>query len=258
MKKVLLIALFGSCIGCGYYFYTLFSTRGYITEISQECSQKEGLTNRYLCELMGLSRDKVLLSEDFDVEKAEMILQKCSNIKNAKVQVLPRGRLHINYDLHDFDCIIADFYNRGCSKAGVMFPIEPFFSKKKLLKVFLGIQEIGSEEDLTAYKEYSRFLFAQKVMENLQSFSEFKNIEKIDVSMVEEISLGKNQIVVQLQIGNRVDILRLSKRNYLNEFTNYTILSSQIEKTSGALVLDFRLEKCAFMKEYKSQTREGL
>ena len=250
MKKWLLALI------CLFPIVTIFTIwqcvvqSGVITKISQESSQKETLSNLYICEVLGVSRDKMTLLEDFNIKIFEQKLTDSPVIKNATISIIPGGQIKVSYDPYAIDYILSDFINRGCSNEGKIFPIEPFFPPKKKVKVFLGISELKNKEDLTKYSEYSRFVFAQTFMDKIKEMDFFQKVECLDVSKVEEISLGKNQIVLIVNHDDRKDYLRLTKRNYLNELKNYTILYKQLENKSGKCVLDFRYEKFAFMKNY--------
>ena len=72
----------------------------------------------------------------------------------------------------------------------------------------------------------------------------------LDVSKVQEKSLGKNEVLLTIQYPRRRDILRLTKRNYLNELMNYIILSDKIFADSSLFVIDLRHGDQALIEKF--------
>ncbi len=222
-----------------------------IVKISQLSLQKEAVSSLYLTELLGLSYDKTICRDEFDLIEARENLLSSPLIDNAEISFISPDHIQVKYYHVNPVALISDFKNVGIDKHGKLFPIRPFLSPRGLPKVFLGLEEIYEGDDIFALKEKTRWEFALKVLEELHAFNLEGNVSGIDVSKIEEKSLGKNELIISINYPQRKDILRLSKRNYLNEVSNYIILCNTLKNESGTLMIDFRFEATAFIEKFK-------
>ncbi len=243
-----IIALF--IIPALYFSRAGLSVKKSITKISQLSLQKEALSNLYLAELLDLSYDKKVSREDFDLEDGVKKLLKSPCIDEAKVTFIDDTHIQVSYNHVNLAALIADFKNRGIDERGRIFPIKPFFSPKGIVSVFLGIQEIKEGSFVDDYEEVSRWEFAKRFLKDLSKVNIEGRVFLLDVSKVEEKSLGKNEIILKVDYFERTDILRLSKRNYLNEMQNYIILTEKLKHEKGQIMIDFRLDSLAFIEKY--------
>lgn len=221
-----------------------------ITKISQLSLQKEALSSLYLTELLGLSFDKKTYKEDFDVEKAEKKLLASPLIEEATIVFKEDHHVEVSYKHVTPIARLVDYNNYGVDKEGKIFPIKPFLSPKGLPKIYLGISSVEGKMNLEEYKEKERWHFARECLLELYSLRLDGKVVYIDVSKLEEESLGKNEIVVCIKYLKRKDFLRLSKRNYLNEVANYIILCDKLKEESGVRMIDFRFDSCAFIERF--------
>jgi len=221
-----------------------------ITKISQLSLQKEVLSNLYLAELLDLSCDKVVSCEEFDIEAGKKKLLASPCIDEAKVTFIDDTHIQVSYSHVNLAALIADFKNRGIDEGGKIFPIKPFFSPKGIVSVFLGIKEVKEGGAIDTYEEKSRWVFAKKFLKDLSVVNIQGKVTFLDVSKIEEKSLGKNEIILKIDYFERTDILRLSKRNYLNEIQNYIILTEKLKHEKGQIMIDFRLDSLAFIEKY--------
>ncbi|MCH9621618.1 MAG: hypothetical protein S4CHLAM20_10430 [Chlamydiia bacterium] len=221
-----------------------------IQTITQLSLQKEALSSLYLTEVLGLSFDKPTLREDFDLKNEQEKLLSSPIIEKASLNFIDDTHLQVTYKHFTPIALLGDFKNRGIDLKGRIFPIRPFLAPKAMTKVFLGISEIQDCHNITGYKEKTRWDFAACVLRKLIDLEIKGRVSLIDVSKIEEMSLGKNELVIQVDYLKRKDILRLSKRNYLNEVSNYIILCDKLNDESGTLMIDFRFDSCAFIERF--------
>ncbi len=233
-----------------YFSRSKLNIRKSITKISQLSLQKEALSNLYLAELLDLSFDKKVSREDFDLEDGVKKLLKSPCIDEAKVTFIDDTHIQVSYNHVNLAALIADFKNRGVDEMGRIFPIQPFFCPKGAVKVFLGIKEVKEGSFIDDYEEVSRWVFAKRVLKDLSKIAIEGKVSLLDVSKIEEKSLGKNEIILKVDYFERTDILRLSKRNYLNEMQNYIILCEKLKQEKGQIMIDFRLDSLAFIEKY--------
>ncbi len=248
MKKY--IALF---LIIGMFSISLYLFRGKesvpIQKISQQSTQKEVLSTLFLSELLDLSFDKKQYQESFDISLAEKELSSSSLIEQAKISFVDSSHLLVSYVPVSPIAMLGDFENRAVDLVGNIFPVKPYFSKDGLVKIYLGIKEKGIPSlEESKYKE--KWLFAKQCLLDLLGLDLPGRIESIDTSLVLEKSLGKNEVVVVLQHLHRKDYLRLTKRNYLNEMSNYIILCDKLREERGAMMVDFRYDTCAFLEKF--------
>lgn len=77
-------------------------------------------------------------------------------------------------------------------------------------------------------------------------------IDRIDLSHINESSLGKREIVVVLKLPNDTrHILRLSTKSYKEELLDYQSLKSTIE--AGDFIVDLRVPELAYITQLKDK-----
>jgi len=221
-----------------------------ISKITQCALQKEAVSSLYLAELLNLSVDKKMFREDFDLEEGRNKLLSSPLIEDAKISFISEDHILVKYWHVNAMALIGDFNNVGIDREGRLFPIKPFLSPKGLVKIFLGIQEVVEGGNISFFKEKNRWVFAKKVLEDLYALEMKGRITSIDVSKIEELSLGKNELIVTVDFIERKDILRLSKRNYLNEVSQYCILCDSLKNEKGTKMIDFRSDGVAFIERF--------
>ncbi|MCH9617699.1 MAG: hypothetical protein SP4CHLAM5_10800 [Chlamydiia bacterium] len=221
-----------------------------ISKICQISLQKEALSSLYLTELLDLSYDKKTFRDDLDIESCQKKLVSSPLITDATLSFIDNGHIKVEYRHVTPIARLGDFLNCGIDKEGRLFPLKPFFSKQGLPKVYLGIHQIEKEKNMESYQEKSKWIFARNFLMYLEGLDISGKIISIDVSKISEKSLGKNEIIVVIEYLDRKDYLRLSKRNYLNEVTNYIILCDKLKDESGTYMIDFRFESCAFLEKF--------
>lgn len=252
MKKFFLITFFFAFLGGVLFVFQKnpFLSQKHISKISQQSLQKEALSSFYLCQLLDLSHDKKIYKDDFDIEEGEKKLCASSLIEEASISFIDSSHLKVTYKHFTPFAVLSDFENIAIDVKGRLFPVKPFLSPTSIVKIFLGVKEICSDKSIDAYKEKERWLFARRCIEELRDSQISGKLSLVDVSRIEEESLGKNELIIEIDYPKRKDILRLTKRNYLNEVSNYIILCEKLENETQTLMIDFRFDSCAFIERF--------
>src|SRR3972149_5291299 len=133
--------------GLKFYFKNLRSKtknpRYAISSIVQTGPQKEALKTEYLAELMGLSVDRPVSSNMFDVKRAELCLLNSPLIKKVVVKTVPPTGLYIDYTVRQPIAWVYDFENIAIDRDGYLFPVRPFLTPKVLPEIYFGFAPFG-------------------------------------------------------------------------------------------------------------------
>jgi len=268
--KSALCWIVGSVFLCSLVFYRVICPRfldklekqtEILTFLVQTGPQKEALPSDCLAELLDLSVDAPLAFSHVDEQKLQTKLLQCPVIQEATCKKIKPDILYIDYAVRKPAALVVDFDNVALDQEGVLFPMLPFFSPKKLPELYFGenaFQEIPSLGDaLTG--PYAELAFS------LLSLLEGKGkdlfvIQKIDVSKAFAPSLGKREIVVLLEnavypLGSMkpsylLHFLRLSTKGFAKELAQYLLLRQTLldgPYTEKERVIDLRIDHLAFI-----------
>lgn len=245
-----------------------------IKAIVQTGPQREALKTSYLAELLGLSIDQPILSCDFDLKKAKNALLASPVIKEAEIKFKEPGVLYIDYTIRQPVCFLHDYENTALDAEKVPFPFIPFFTPKKLPEIYLGLNE---EITWNRPIEGEKIDLAFDLLKILKGpiLCDLFNVKRIDVSLAFEKSFGRREVVIVTEDqlifthkGSEIQfvfprLLRLTKKNYSQELSNYLKLREQLlEKEQMKLnfpegdekiviypekVIDFRIPQLAFI-----------
>ncbi len=153
-------------------------------------------------------------------------------IREARVKKILPNKLGIHYKARNPLALLGDYENMAVDKDGYLFPCRPFFNPQELPVIYLG--------DVTNNPiQNASFHTAKKLLKILSKW----HICHIDLTKVNERSLGKREIVVLLE--NEI-YLRLTPENYAEELANFQLL--QKNRTLKNAVVDLRLADLAFLK----------
>lgn len=242
-----------------------------ITAIIQTGPEKEALKTAYLAELMDLSVDRPQNLYAFDLKKAENKLLLSPLIRRAELKRLAPSTLFIDYEVRKPLAYLADFENAGIDADGYVFPIEPFFSPKRLPEIYLGIADKSQIPIKSPYLE-----LALEILKFLESapWEEGLQVLKIDVSSAFEPSLGRREVVLttEEEISMRNEsgsilckfpkIIRLCPKGYQHQLVNFFKLQKTMMddyrkqitslKSGGSFsprIVDLRIPQLAFVEK---------
>jgi hypothetical protein len=237
-----------------------------IQAIIQTGPERESLKSVYLAELLGLSVDRPVNLYRFDTNSAEESLVRSPVIKTAKVSVQLPGTVYVDYTVRTPIAYVYDYENAAIDSEGVVFPLSPFFTPKKLTNIYLGTQEEISWGAELKNEGVVLSLSLLKIFSQ-DRYKEAFDVKRIDVSNAFSESYGQRQIVLILedrlsesQNGNS-RILRMSTRSYERELDNYLVLQDYLLEKEEAdkgeeelgqsppMIVDLRIPRLAFLKK---------
>ncbi|MDN3509304.1 MAG: hypothetical protein P0S93_04740 [Candidatus Neptunochlamydia sp.] len=247
VRFVLLVCFSLLCIGTFYYTLSYFEqrkpVRTPIKVIAQTGSIKEGLKTDFLAELLDLSVDN---PKHLSTEEVEEILERSPLIKKVSASYLNSETLYVDYTLRHPVFALIDIENAALDLEGYLFPLNPYFTPKKLPELYLGLKEIILFGESLQGKEMA---LATELYHLLKG-----EINRIDLSHINESSLGKKEIVVVLELPNSSarHILRLSTKRYQEELHDYQALQSTVQ--GGDFIIDLRVSDLAYVTQLKDDT----
>ncbi|MBS0626686.1 MAG: hypothetical protein JSS09_00565, partial [Verrucomicrobia bacterium] len=213
--------------------YTLMKNRKEkqtLSYIIQTGPQKEALLSDYLAELIGLSVDKPTFFSSFNVEEAKNRLLTSSIINEVQVKKIKPNMLYIDYTIRKPTILAIDFLNAALDREGVVIPMHPFFSPKKMPEIYFGekgLQESGEMAFGIKVKGFYVDLAFAVLELLLEKGKDLFFIKRVDVSESCAPSLGKREVVViienelyQKSSDNPVissHFLRLTPKHYSQE-----------------------------------------
>jgi hypothetical protein len=221
------------------------SSKYFLCRILQTGPQKEALKTTYLAELMGISADRPILFSQFDPRLAEKKLLNSPVIQAVYVKLISPDTVYIDYTVRQPLAILTDFENTALDENGILFPISPFFTPKKLIQVYLGISQFSWNQPLTD----SNTKLALTLLQLLKELP--LEVRKIDVSRAFKGSLGQREVVMVIDEQGFSKHLRLTPKNFAQELGNYLELRKELPPVPQ--VIDLRIPQLGFMMEVKDQ-----
>jgi hypothetical protein len=264
-----------------------------INSIVQTGPQREALKTDYLAELMGISSDHPYSTAAFNLDRAEQHLLKSPLISQAEVRCIKPNAIYVDYTIRQPIAWLEDYPNIALDREGYPFPFSPFFSPKNLSAIYFGLAPFGvipAEADRPTVQwgtplsgKYVKLAFDILAMITDPKVSDLFAVKRIDVSNAFAESYGTREIVIITEdsIVRNIDkkkvqfcfprILRLSTKNYAQELGNFLKLREQLLEEEAKIssipegsdsvvrmkekIIDFRIQKLAFIEEQKASTR---
>ena len=247
----------------------------YINYIIQTGPYKEALHSDYLMEILGLSTDCPVSYASFNPEVMQKKLLHIPIIKEALIKKIKPNSVFVDYALRKPVVWAVDFVNAALDREGTLFPMHPFFSPKKIPKIYIGKAGLDSLNGLKFGHSLQgpSLTLAFLVLDYLQEVGkDLFFVKKVDVSNAFIKNLGKRELVViienEIYVQNQVKpivsthFLRLSPRRFQEEISNYKKLRSflleaerqeavTLPSANNSLkpkVIDMRLEQLAFVQ----------
>lgn len=222
--------------------------RSYLSRIVQTGPQREALKTTYLAELMQVCADHPSSVAFFNPEAARKRLLDSPVIKEARVHVVKPDTIFVDYTVRQPVAWLYDFENIALDEQGYPFPIYPFFTPKKLPQIYLGIGQFFWNQPLADQKA----ALALKILNFVKTVP--LQLVRIDVSSAFETRLGHREVVVIVEERGFTKILRLTPKNFAQEFSNYLELVEKLP--AEPQVIDLRIPRLAFMTKegYKPQS----
>jgi len=254
--------------GIDYWLHGPERTIGHIAYIVHTAPQRELLRSDYLAELAGLSLDAPVEFSKVDIDKIRRDVIASPLISTVDVKKIAPDMVYMDYILRKPFVCASDFVNAAWDRNGVLVPIHPFFSPKKMTHVYLGEEGSGGKNALFGFQANSAYFdLACVLIEQLsQKGQDCFFVRRVDVSRAYEKSLGKREIVVVIDhedsFGSNIcfsHFLRLTPKQFSQEIDRYLQLREHLvdvqreeislntNKGVQSKVVDLRLPQLAYI-----------
>lgn len=173
----------------------------YVKKIVQK-TEGPSLDSMYIAEILGLSIDMPTNIYQLHPEYAKAYLEKSPVILEAKVQKILPDTVEVNYRTPLPIAYLFDITNTAISPEGYLFPVEPFFSPKKLPKIYLGLnRDTVCEKYWGGYIDTLSSRCAIEILQYIteSNFHAFFDTLFIDTSMIHLEDLFSRQIIMVMQ-----------------------------------------------------------
>lgn len=245
-----------------------------IVAIVQTSPHAEGIKSNYFAELFDLSIDRPTNLYSFNIPQALDKLKQLSVIKEAKIRKIRPGTIHVDYTMRKPIAILGDFSNIALDMEKTPFPIKPFYTPKRLPKIFLGVETQNLKLGSPLHGPEVTLAYSLLDTLNAHYSNADSSVTLIDVSKAFSTSYGQKQIVVEFEdrIEKVVDgqpvlyilprLLRLNPENYLEQLANYRSLRTYLNEhqprsafqgksfiKEKAYVIDLRISDLAFIAQ---------
>ncbi len=246
---VISVFITGSCALGTFLFFDYFpcgtfrQNSFYIQKIVQAGSSFQGLKTAFFAEHLRLSVDAPTPFHSFDCRKAEQTLLKTALFKEVYVKKMKPHTVFIHYTLRTPLAYFGDYANTVLDEEGVLFPLLPFFTPKKIPVI-----RIGEEMETTT-------LWGKKISEEKMHlikalFAQLPvaGVREIDLSAIHSSSAGKRQLVLTIEQQGHLHYVRLTPKDYTQEIQNYfRVLNECLREQKSSCIVDLRLPQVAYL-----------
>lgn len=159
---------------------------------------EEKLPARYFAEKLGLSKDYPTNMYRFDIDAATRVLAAEPILRSVELRLFTPGILAIHYEARSPVVYLADYHNTAVDKEGVRIPITPFFTPRRLPKLYCGKTE---DEVIWGGRVASKYWeLVQKMLPFAGPTPKWKGmtLQQIDLSRMEEPLAGSREIIIQV------------------------------------------------------------
>jgi hypothetical protein len=247
--------------------------------IEQEALEGQPFRTIHLGQLLGINNQEAINLYRFDTEAAAKLLLSSWLFRSVAVWKRFPDTLHMEYLPRIPYAYLADYENTAFDEEGYLFPMKPFYTPKRLPKIYLGqgpqlLSELGSFQE-GRYRSYpwggrltgKKLELAKELISYFNNKHIFPNtyVKWIDLSFAHEGSWSSREIILELEIyrgryqGETQDpttpiavtrTLRLSHQNYLRQLASYRTLAIHLDQRDASKTLiDLRIDGLAFFRE---------
>lgn len=236
LKRALIAILLSVVIVSGPFFlvwgmnHYMLSTRransAYnVVAIAQHCTSGEPLLTGQLAALLGITKEHNLFSLDFQALSKKLL--DCPVIKEATVRPIVPSIVCVEYATRQPIAAVADIADAGIDAENVLFPLYPFFSKKRLPKIYLGMSSTDVE---WGKLENAELRLAQEILS-------CNAVACIDVCNAFAASSGRREVVLTMDNGT---LVRLNSDSWKKEAALFFTLLPRLPEQTG--IFDMRHE----------------
>lgn len=211
------------------------------------------LDSHFFSEVLGLSRDHPTNLYAFNIREGERRLKNHPLIKTAKIKTLSPETLHIDYEVRIPVAYLGDFVNVAIDQEGIMIPFQPFFTPKKLPKLYFGLDDrVEWGQKLTD----PRLQLGHQILDVLHSRN--IDVKSLDLSRIHAASYGSREIIVTIdEITDHSRVSRTLRLNHLDPFDSLEAYWTFRENSDGSPgeIIDLRIKNLAFIVERNRSVR---
>lgn len=223
-----------------------------VVAIVQSCAQKEGLRTWQLAEILELSRDEPVNLYAFDPSLACQRLLSCPVIKSAHCRRQRPGIVHVDYQVREPFALVSDFHNVAIDNEGYLFPLQPYFTPKKLPEIYLGLAHVAYGQKLDTEEAKLAFSIFQYVESH---FSKVSRLVSLDTHNAFAPSKGASEVILAIQERPDAPIryLRLDAKEYEKSLDAYLALKNTFDaltQEKQCYSIDLRCPNIALVKAY--------
>lgn len=213
----------------------------------QKVVQNGPLPTLLLTELLDLSVDHPIAFKEFDSKKATQKLANYPFFHTVDVKKLRPSTVSVQYRLREPCAKLGERSNTVLDKEGILFPLLPYFSPRRLPELVVGEPGEGSigQEKLTLF------------LDLLARFPPY-SVERVDLAALESHTLGKRQIVVICTHQEKRCTLRLSSDRYPQEITDFFHIQLNSLCKEESCLIDLRLPRmaCLFSQKRDNEKKD--
>ncbi len=217
-----------------------------IIAIVQRGPHKDILKTEYLAELLELSLNRPTNLLKLNIEQAKQKLLQSPLIQSVEIKKVKPGTLYIDYRVRKPIAFLADYSNTALDEEGVMIPVAPFFTPKKLPEIVYGSLDACKWGEVLKGEQIN---WALNLLKNNPGLP----LKRIDLSYCEVSSLGQREVILVFESNDKPEtrILRLPTENTSQQLANYRVLEEYLKNhpmESDSLIVDLRIPRLAFLK----------
>lgn len=207
-------------------------------------SKQEQMPISFLAEIMDLSIDNSVNLYSFDCEEAQRKLMATHAIAKAHITKIKPDILFVDFELRKPIAVVGDVTNTFIDEEGILFPIFPFYTPKRLVEVYFALPKLPTY--------YGRRLSEKRmhIVTNLIHQLKGRRLHRIDLSHMDEPTLGRREIVIVLSVKGFKRTLRLDSKEYQEQLENYAALEkTYFSKENFECIIDLRIPNIAYVRK---------
>jgi len=212
----------------------------------QKTPTSQALSARFFSDYLGLSPGgRFQILQKLDLSKIQKKLEEFPIFKHVHAEFTPIGELLVSYELRKPVLALKDYAQLGVDAEGMIVPIAPYYSPKRLPEVYLGLktiewnraQQVNQALDIMAYFDHHA----------LETFT----LKLIDLSRLTHSIPSHREIIVTISIFNKNHYLRLNPQHVDRALHRYMRLFKEAKlknQLHESIIFDARITKFATLK----------
>lgn len=173
----------GAWAGWQYWQWKLENDSRYpVRAIMTKSLGGEPLRPSIVAEWLNLSVTKTMNLYRLNLNEAKKKIERQLPVKRAIVSRIPPSTLMVEIEMRRPIALVGERSNIGIDEEGNVFPLVPFYTPKKLPKIFVGHR--------------NNFPLVVAVLKSLDKRGELGNVELVDAEKANALSFGERELVI--------------------------------------------------------------